>query len=159
MKVTNETNPEEAVWVWDVLSGVAKMAWDVMSGWQKQRGMFCTGWQIFVGCFVRGVKKWHGMFCPGMFCPAPQPDQCLNLLFSFTMQLLHQLTFQTNYKFSPSPYNRLTIHCIPLICKRHRSHTLSQTFTLATFNFISSNQSTSNTNLLCIKYLTITTGL
>ena len=51
------------------------------------------------------------------------------------MQLLHQLTFQTNYKFSPCPYNRLTIHFIPLICKRHRSHTLSQTFTLATFNF------------------------
>ena len=24
-----------------------------------------------MGCFVRGVKKWHGMFCPGMFCPAP----------------------------------------------------------------------------------------
>ena len=33
--------------------------------------MFCPGWQIFLGCFVRGVKKWHGMFCPGMFCPAP----------------------------------------------------------------------------------------
>ena len=32
----------------DVLSGVAK------------NGM---------GCFVRGGKKWHGMFCPGMFCP------------------------------------------------------------------------------------------
>ena len=27
------------------------------------------GWQIDVGCFVRGGKKWHGMFCPGMFCP------------------------------------------------------------------------------------------
>ena len=27
-----------------------------------------------MGCFVRGVKKWHGMFCPGMFCPAPQLD-------------------------------------------------------------------------------------
>ena len=25
-----------------------------------------------MGCFVRGVKKWHGMFCLGMFCPAPQ---------------------------------------------------------------------------------------
>ena len=22
-----------------------------------------------LGCFVQGVKKWHGMFCPGMFCP------------------------------------------------------------------------------------------
>ena len=31
--------------------------------------MFCPGWQIDAGCFVRGGKKWHGMFCPGMFCP------------------------------------------------------------------------------------------
>ena len=64
-----------------------------------------------------------------------QPDQCLNLHFSFTMQILHQLTFQTNYKFSLCPYNRLTIRFIPMICKRHHSHTLSQTFTLATLNF------------------------
>ena len=28
--------------------------------------MFCPGWQIDAGCFVRGGKKWHGMFCPGM---------------------------------------------------------------------------------------------
>ena len=33
---------------WDVLSRVTKTAWDG---------------------FVRGVKKWHGMFCPRMFCP------------------------------------------------------------------------------------------
>ena len=38
---------------------------------QSECGMFCPGWQIFVGCFVQGGKKWHGMFCPGMFCPAP----------------------------------------------------------------------------------------
>ena len=62
--------------MWDVLSGVAKMAWDIMSGMtknsmgcyvqgeKKHHGMFCPGWQIFVGCFVRGVIKWHGMFCP-----------------------------------------------------------------------------------------------
>ena len=25
-----------------------------------------------MGFFVRGVKKWHGMFCPRMFCPAPE---------------------------------------------------------------------------------------
>ena len=31
--------------------------------------MFCPGRQIDAGCFVWGVKKWHGMFCPGMFCP------------------------------------------------------------------------------------------
>ena len=75
------------------------------------------------------------IFAPFLTLKPTQPDQCLNLHFSFTMQLLHQLTFQTIYKFSPCPYNRLTIHFITLICKRHRSHTLSQTFTLATFNF------------------------
>ena len=56
---------------WDVMSGVTKTAWDVMSGVTKTAWDVLTGWQIFVGCFVRGVKKWHGMFCPGMFCPAP----------------------------------------------------------------------------------------
>ena len=81
MKVPNETYPEGAVWVWDVLSGWQKWHGMLCPGWQKQHGMlcpgrqklhgmFCPGWQIFVGCFVRGVKKWHGMFCPGMFCPA-----------------------------------------------------------------------------------------
>ena len=55
---------------WDVMSGVTKMAWDVMSGVTKTA--WDAGWQIVVGCFVRGVKKWHGMFCPGMFCLAPQ---------------------------------------------------------------------------------------
>ena len=27
-----------------------------------------------MGCFVQGGKKWHVMFCPGMFCPAPKPS-------------------------------------------------------------------------------------
>ena len=58
---------------WDVMSGVTKMAWDVMSGVANLCRMFCPGWQIFVGCFVRVVKKWHGMFCLWMFCPAPSP--------------------------------------------------------------------------------------
>ena len=73
--------------MWDVLSGVAKMAWDVMSGvtksaWDVMSGVtkaawdVCLGWQIFVGCFVGGGKKRHGMFCPAMFCPAPFKD-CL----------------------------------------------------------------------------------
>ena len=72
MKVPNETYPDGAVLVWDVLSGVAKMAWDVMSGvtktaWDVMSGVTKTawdvlsGWQIFAGCFVRGVKKWHRM--------------------------------------------------------------------------------------------------
>ena len=50
------------------------MVWDVLSGVTTQHGMFCPGWQIFVGCFVRGVKKWHGMFRPSMFCPAPKQN-------------------------------------------------------------------------------------
>ena len=68
--------------MWDVLSVVAKMAWDVMSGvtktaWDVMSGVTKTAWDVLsgaaniVGCFVRGVKKWHEMFCPGMFCPAP----------------------------------------------------------------------------------------
>ena len=56
---------------WDVLSAVTKTAWDVMSGVTKTAWDVLSGWQIFVGCFVRDGKKWHGMFCPGMFCPAP----------------------------------------------------------------------------------------
>ena len=31
--------------MWDVLSGVAKMAWDVMSGVANLCGMFCPGCQ------------------------------------------------------------------------------------------------------------------
>ena len=54
---------------WDVLSGAAKKAWDVLSRVTKTAWDVLSGWQIDVGCFVRGVKKWHGMFCPGMFCP------------------------------------------------------------------------------------------
>ena len=54
---------------WDVLSGAAKMAWDVLSGVTKLHGTICPGWQIDAECFVQGGKKWHGMFCPGMFCP------------------------------------------------------------------------------------------
>ena len=45
---------------WDVLSGVTKMAWDVMSGVTK------TAWDV-----LSGVANLCGMFCPGMFCPAP----------------------------------------------------------------------------------------
>ena len=61
---------------WDVMSGVTKMAWDVMSAVTKTAWDVLSGWQIFVGCFVRCVKKWHGMFCPGMFCLAPDVCPC-----------------------------------------------------------------------------------
>ena len=47
--------------VFFVSSGKSGMGYLVPG--EKQHGMFCPGWQIFVGCFVRGVKKWHGMFC------------------------------------------------------------------------------------------------
>ena len=65
MKVTNETYPEEAVWVWDVLSGVAKMAWDVMSGvtkmaWDVMSGVTKTAWDV-----LSGLANLCGMFCPG----------------------------------------------------------------------------------------------
>ena len=53
MKVQNETYPEGAVCVWDVLSGVAKVAWDVMSGATK------TAWDV-----LSGVANLCGMFCP-----------------------------------------------------------------------------------------------
>ena len=51
--------------MWDVLSGVAKMAWDVMSGVTK------TAWDVMSGvtktaCDVlSGVANLCGMFCPG----------------------------------------------------------------------------------------------
>ena len=74
MKVPNETCPEGAVWVWDVLSGVAKMAWDVMSGvtitaWDVMSGVTKTAWHVLsmlanlCGMFCPGCQKWHGMFC------------------------------------------------------------------------------------------------
>ena len=70
-------------------------------GWQKRHGMFCSGGKNGLGCFVwgdkncmgcfvrggkslwdfvRGGKKWHGMFCPGMFCPTF--GECMNILKS-----------------------------------------------------------------------------
>ena len=52
---------------WDVLSMAAKMAWDVLSRVTKSTRDVL--WQIDVGCFVQGGKKWHGMFCNGLFCP------------------------------------------------------------------------------------------
>ena len=65
MKVTNETYPEEAVWVWDVLSGMAKMAWDVMSGvtkmaWDVMSWVTKTAWDV-----LSRVASLCGMFCPG----------------------------------------------------------------------------------------------
>ena len=56
---------------------------------QKLHAMFCPGWQMDVGCLSRvaengmerfvwggklmwyvlcGWQKWHGPFCPSMFC-------------------------------------------------------------------------------------------
>ena len=65
MKVPNETYAEGAVCVWDVLSGVAKMAWDVMSGvtktaWDVMSGVTKTAWDV-----LSGVANLCGMFCPG----------------------------------------------------------------------------------------------
>ena len=49
-------------------------------GGKNGMGCFVRGDKNCMGCFVRGgilmrdvlfgvAKKWHGMFCPGMFCP------------------------------------------------------------------------------------------
>ena len=51
--------------MWDVLSGVAKMAWDVMSGvtktaWDVMSGVTKTAWDV-----LSGVANLCGMFCPG----------------------------------------------------------------------------------------------
>ena len=40
-------------------------------GDKNSMGCFVRGDKNSMGCFVRGVKKWHGVFCPAMFCPAP----------------------------------------------------------------------------------------
>ena len=78
---------------WDVMSGVTKTACDVMSRVTKTAWDVLSGWQIFVGCFVWGVKKWHGMFCPGMFCPAPIVATLTSLL---TMDLIKGLMMHIN---------------------------------------------------------------
>ena len=51
--------------MWDVLSGVAKMAWDVMSrvsktAWDVMSGVTKTAWDV-----LSGVATLCGMFCPG----------------------------------------------------------------------------------------------
>ena len=51
--------------MWDVLSGVAKMAWDVMSGvtktaWDVLSGAAKTAWDV-----LSGVANLCGMFCQG----------------------------------------------------------------------------------------------
>ena len=51
--------------MWDVLSGVAKMAWDVLSGvtktaWDVMSGVTKTAWDV-----LSGVANLCGMFCPG----------------------------------------------------------------------------------------------
>ena len=51
--------------MWDVLSGVAKIAWDVLSGaakmaWDVLSGVTKTAWDV-----LSGVANPCGMFCPG----------------------------------------------------------------------------------------------
>ena len=64
--------------MWDVLSGVAKMAWDIMSGMTKH-SMGCYGWgeKNTMGCFVPGGKSlWDvlsgvSLNCMGCFVRLP----------------------------------------------------------------------------------------
>ena len=51
--------------MWDVLSGVAKMAWDVMSGvtktaWDGMYGVTKTAWDV-----LSGTANLCGIYCPG----------------------------------------------------------------------------------------------
>ena len=51
--------------MWDVLSGVAKIAWDVLSGvtktaWDVMSGVTKTAWDV-----LSVVANLCGMFCPG----------------------------------------------------------------------------------------------
>ena len=40
-----------------------------MGGWGAEKAWNdFSGAENFVGCFVLGVKIWHEMYCPGMFC-------------------------------------------------------------------------------------------
>ena len=64
--------------MWDVFVWGGKNGMGCYVQGDKNRiGCFVRGGKNSMGCFVfvgyfeRGVKKWHGMFCPGMFCPAP----------------------------------------------------------------------------------------
>ena len=51
--------------MWDVLSGVAKVAWDILSGvtktaWDVMSGVTKTAWAV-----LSGVANLCAMFCPG----------------------------------------------------------------------------------------------
>ena len=61
-----------------------------------------------MGCFVRGVKKWHGMFCPGMFCPAP----ILVLSFFLAFFLYVLVTGSSNCGFIPDNLTLLMFICL-----------------------------------------------
>ena len=60
--------------MWDVFSGLAKMAWDVMSrvtktAWDVMSGVTKTAWDV-----LSRVANLCGMFCPGcqkMACFVP----------------------------------------------------------------------------------------
>ena len=65
MKDPNETYPEGAVLVWNVLSRVAKKAWDAMSGvtktaWDVMSVATKIAWDV-----LYEVANLCGMFCPG----------------------------------------------------------------------------------------------
>ena len=65
-----------------------------------------------MGCFVRGVKKWHGMFCPGMFCPAPllkvrissQRERIISLMWYGRTPFPHCRDFPTFLKSGPGAW-------------------------------------------------------
>ena len=48
----------------------------------KMHGMLCSGLQICPGC-----QKWHGMFCPMMFCPVSRLNNFLGFINSRTRRM------------------------------------------------------------------------
>ena len=77
MTVPNETYPNGAVLVWDVLSGVAKMALGCyVRGDKNSMGCYVRGDKNSMGCFVRGGKSlWDvlsGVAKNGMGCFVPK---------------------------------------------------------------------------------------
>ena len=69
--------------------------------------MFCPWWQIDAGCFVQGVKKWHGMFCPGMFCPTFAPVIKQPMMYRYRKEW-DGLVFSESYRSNRNGTNRQT---------------------------------------------------
>ena len=106
---------------WEKRHGMLCPGWQkrhgmLCPGWQKQHGMFCLRWQIFVGCFVQDVIKWHGMFCPGMFCLASVIVGSLLTKFSGSMcEFRHNYAIFGNFCLYLNKWNGIWYQNLGLI--------------------------------------------